>query len=1385
MRKKLNLITTLLFIMVLFIPTIISAKIENDEFQTADSSSYTVEFTYNSKEYVMKGDTRVLLEDILEFVGLSGEISSYEISNKNLFDVIKINNRLYVEAKKAFTTNEWLDVVVNEKKHHIIVTDAIIANRTMDNTWVFMFDDSTNTLTIRLRDNFTEGGLGASRKTETDWKKVWQKSGSDTTDIRPLVQHIKFVDNNVGTKFDFNEKPTAYMFYGFTNLEDIDFSGVKQDSKVAETIRFMFGNCSKLKEVDLSWMATKDNSLQVMQDLFNGCSSLEKVTLNNPKFITRKSTMDANGNVGDGAAQMARMFQGCSKLKEIDMSNITLYGRDNNWTQINNVFVGNQLISIETIKMDNIKLPNYKNLDSVFADLKTLTNFSMKSTNPGDVAPDVQTMTNMFQNSFSNPAGSGTVTLDISGLGKLGNIINMNNLIAGCSKLEVLNIDNLDNSNIGPTNNRHTLVGTNKITQEEARKIGAKEYGKEIFGVQATNGDVALTDYKFPKLKQISARNANVWMAKNGRGLPGSEYWLAANNNDVLYFTNKNTLFKPDGKQEVQIDSKRDYVDLIVDRDGNNNHTLNPSGSLPDQSTNINILGGDLNKLGDETFRPGKLAPGVYTIGDTKWDENKIKPAGSYYRISYIGEVDYIVYVTENDKITIADVNGVHYINTKSYTKEQWDNGVDENGNYVIDCSGNNAIKITYLKAGQDVEGRLYDIEFIINKITFKDLDKIPLNPERGSHDGNKYINYNPTATTDGIGAPVNGGEYFRTILKASKVDGVIFRNYVRVGNPTGYRSDSSTENDGEKYYSYRAISGGSGTDIDFTVKFVPADGNTEEVKEDKTFVFFVDDLDVPATQEWAYPVENDPCYDTLTVDKATYGLGGEAFVLGSGNKLDSITFAEQTGLKVVNNNTVITTGSDPSTSWSEFSVKADPKGSNYTWTSGIAADTYALRNTLPPGNEIKVIKKWEDRGADNSPRPENLDFEIKYTKDGNQKTVIVPDTAKWDKTSKANEWSIIFTDEDNTFMPSGGYLATESSIDKYDTVQGANPLQLKYNEDTGYFEVTFINKEQTKDVTVTKKWIDTDEQKHRRPEKIEIELKDDKGNIVDTYKLSKNESSHTFTVPKYDKDGNEIDYSVDEKEINAGDLKFYEKSILGTEITNKFKVPDEKIDLKVEKKWADSEAPKNRRPQKINIQVLNGDKIVQEYELDTETETTHIFSGLKKYDDNGNEINYSVDEKEINAGDLRFYTKSIGEVTNSVDVENKKEVKITNTYKKIASKVIVKYIDKNTNEEIIESITIDGSVDYEYTTELKDIANYKFLESTDNTSGIMTEDTITVEYYYEKVEIPKEDEPVIPDDPDVPETGDNIITYVLILLISLCGLVLSIYVIKNKKQTH
>ena len=50
-------------------------------------SFYTVEFTYNSLEYVMDGDSSVALSDILSYVGLTGEVTAATSSAPELFSV--------------------------------------------------------------------------------------------------------------------------------------------------------------------------------------------------------------------------------------------------------------------------------------------------------------------------------------------------------------------------------------------------------------------------------------------------------------------------------------------------------------------------------------------------------------------------------------------------------------------------------------------------------------------------------------------------------------------------------------------------------------------------------------------------------------------------------------------------------------------------------------------------------------------------------------------------------------------------------------------------------------------------------------------------------------------------------------------------------------------------------------------------------------------------------------------------------------------------------------------------------------------------------------------------------------------------------------------------
>ncbi|MCI8655645.1 MAG: MucBP domain-containing protein, partial [Clostridia bacterium] len=110
------------------------------------------------------------------------------------------------------------------------------------------------------------------------------------------------------------------------------------------------------------------------------------------------------------------------------------------------------------------------------------------------------------------------------------------------------------------------------------------------------------------------------------------------------------------------------------------------------------------------------------------------------------------------------------------------------------------------------------------------------------------------------------------------------------------------------------------------------------------------------------------------------------------------------------------------------------------------------------------------------------------------------------------------------------------------------------------------------------------------------------------------------------------------------------------------------------------------------------------------------------------------------------------------------KELITVNYYykKKAEITITVKYIDKETKEEIQESITITDYEGEAYKTEQKEIDGYEFVEVEGETEGILTEDKEVI-YYYSKIkepEIPGEggDDPVVdppkePDDTTIIET--------------------------------
>lgn len=118
---------------------------------------------------------------------------------------------------------------------------------------------------------------------------------------------------------------------------------------------------------------------------------------------------------------------------------------------------------------------------------------------------------------------------------------------------------------------------------------------------------------------------------------------------------------------------------------------------------------------------------------------------------------------------------------------------------------------------------------------------------------------------------------------------------------------------------------------------------------------------------------------------------------------------------------------------------------------------------------------------------------------------------------------------------------------------------------------------------------------------------------------------TYTFTADKYDGEGNEIIYTVDEANIEN-----YEKTIDGYNITNTY-VPSEMISFTVTKVWKDDSL--DDRPGSVQIQLYRGGSTYGDLiSLSAENDWTYTWAGLEA------DADWTVDEPEVPEG----YTKTV-----------------------------------------------------------------------------------------------------------------------------------------------
>ena len=229
---------------------------------------------------------------------------------------------------------------------------------------------------------------------------------------------------------------------------------------------------------------------------------------------------------------------------------------------------------------------------------------------------------------------------------------------------------------------------------------------------------------------------------------------------------------------------------------------------------------------------------------------------------------------------------------------------------------------------------------------------------------------------------------------------------------------------------------------------------------------------------------------------------------------------------------------------------------------------------------------------------------------------------------------------EEKVLNEAGSWTATFTPQPKYE----ANGTEIKYMVEekdipSGYtsdlagtmasgFTITNTNNEKV-DVSVTKVWVGP----AKTSAKVVLKKVGNSAVIEEKELTAGGGWTTTFTgKPKYEADGTEIKYTVEEKDIPAG----YTDVLTGT-MANGFTITNtnnEKVNVSVTKAWVGPA----KTSAKVVLKKVGNPAVIEEKELTAGGGWTTTFTGKPKYETNGTEIKYTVEEKDVPQG----YTASV-----------------------------------------------------------------------------------------------------------------------------------------------
>lgn len=205
-----------------------SLTVTNEEGNTATVdttgfSYFTVEFTYDGKEYVLPGDDLVRLDEVLTAIGITGEIEDAEVSNNALFEAHNSwDGYWYVYALNPFDTTEWMKVTVDGVVYEIVVTDDLIGVEASGSAAAAKFASGMDIATITIQDlgkleGMVELASDVTKKSSGKiyWSGTLAQGGTKTlSGDQVKVKYIKAATTADGASCDVEIVISDVVIYG-------------------------------------------------------------------------------------------------------------------------------------------------------------------------------------------------------------------------------------------------------------------------------------------------------------------------------------------------------------------------------------------------------------------------------------------------------------------------------------------------------------------------------------------------------------------------------------------------------------------------------------------------------------------------------------------------------------------------------------------------------------------------------------------------------------------------------------------------------------------------------------------------------------------------------------------------------------------------------------------------------------------------------------------------------------------------------------------------------------------------------------------------------------------------------------------------------------------